>query len=71
MLYCQSALRIRTVIVYTCKDSKEMMMQRNMKRILDEIEDLLVHCLCYSAENLKYTSESGQAEWREGALKKW
>jgi hypothetical protein len=49
-LYCQSALRIRTIIVYTGKDSKEMV-QENLKRVLEEIEDLRVHGLRYSAKH--------------------
>jgi len=60
MLYCQSALRIRTIIVYTGKDSKEMV-QRNMKRILDEIEDLRVHGLRYSAEKDTFLNQVGQS----------
>ena len=48
-LYCQSALRIRTIIVYTGKDSKEMA-QENLKRVIQEIEDLRVHGLRYSAK---------------------
>jgi hypothetical protein len=59
-LYCQSALRIRTIIVYTGKDSKEMV-QRNMKRILDEIEDLRVHGLRYSAEKDTFLNQVGQS----------
>ena len=38
-LYCQSALRIRTVIVYSGKDSKEMV-QEKLRRILDGIEEI-------------------------------
>ena len=49
-LYCQSALRIRTIIVYTGKDSKEMA-QANLKRVIQEIEDLRVHGLRYSAKH--------------------
>ncbi len=57
-----------TVIVHTGKGSKEMV-QRNMKRILDEIEDLRVHGLRYSAEKDTFLNQ-GRAEWREGALEK-
>ena len=49
-LYCQSALRIRTVIVYTGKDSKEMA-QENLMRVFKELKDLLVHGLRYSAKH--------------------
>ena len=48
-LYCQSALRIRTIIVYTGKDSREMA-QVNLKKCLEEIEELRVHGLRYSAK---------------------
>jgi hypothetical protein len=47
-LYCQSALRIRTVIVYSGKDSKEMV-QENLRRIIDEIEEIHQHGLRYTA----------------------
>ena len=59
MLYCQSALRIRTIIVYTGKDSKEMV-QRNMMRILAEIQDLRVHGLRYSAEHDTFLNQVGE-----------
>jgi hypothetical protein len=58
-LYCQSALRIRTVIVYTGKDSKEMV-HRNMLQVLKEIEDLRVHGLRYSAEHDTFLNQVGQ-----------
>jgi hypothetical protein len=47
-LYCQSALRIRTVIVYTGKDSKELV-QANFSQILEELEDVREHGLRYTA----------------------
>jgi hypothetical protein len=50
MLYCQSALRIRTVIVYTGKDSREMA-QENLTRCLKEIQDLVKFGLRYTAEH--------------------
>ena len=59
MLYCQSALRIRTIIVYTGKDSKEMV-QRNMMQILAEIQDLRVHGLRYSAEHDTFLNQVGE-----------
>ena len=49
-LYCQSALRIRTVIVYTGKDSKEMA-QENLMRVIKELQDLQQHGLRYSAKH--------------------
>jgi hypothetical protein len=48
-LYCQSALRIRTVIVYTGKDSQELV-QANFSQIIEELEDLLEHGLRYTAK---------------------
>ena len=42
------ALRIRTVIVYSGKDSKEMV-QENLRRIIDEIEEIHQHGLRYTA----------------------
>ena len=45
LFYCQSALLIRTVLVYNSKDGKEQL-QANLDKILDEIEDV-VRCLRY------------------------
>ncbi len=63
-LYCQSALRIRTVIVYTGKDSKELV-QANFDRIIEELEELQAHVLRYTAEKdtfLKQVARDGTKE---------
>jgi hypothetical protein len=58
-LYCQSALRIRTVIVYTGKDSREMT-QANLKKCLEEIQELWVHGLRYSAKMDTFLNQDRQ-----------
>jgi hypothetical protein len=56
-LYCQSALRIRTVIVYTGKDSKEMA-QENLVRVIKELQDLQQHGLRYSAKHDTFLNQA-------------
>ncbi len=66
-LYCQSALLIRTVIMYMEKDSKELV-QANFLQIITELEDLLVHGLCYTAEKDTFLQQVGR-DWTKVPLK--
>ena len=47
-MYCQSALRIRTLLVFTGKDSPENV-QANMTRVVEEVKHILDHGLRYTA----------------------
>jgi hypothetical protein len=47
--YCQSAKRIRTLAIYSGKDSKEML-QSNMATILEQMKEVQENGLRYSAE---------------------
>ncbi len=66
LLYCQSVLRICTVIVYTGKDSKELV-QANFLQIITELEDLLVHGLRYTAEKDTFLQQVGR-DWTKAPL---
>ena len=63
--YCQSAMRIRTVLVYTGKDGKEQL-QANMERVLQDIEDVRERGLRYSQENDAYLGQDPDAELKPG-----
>ncbi len=59
-LYCQSALRIRTVLVYTGKDGKEQL-QANLEKVLEEIEDVRSRCLRYCANEDTFVGQNPDA----------
>ena len=48
-LYCQSAKRIRTLAIYTGKDSKELL-QSNLATMLEQMEEVRTNGLYYCAE---------------------
>ncbi len=51
--YCQSALSIQTVLVYTGKDGKEQL-QANLDKVLEEIEDVLARAASRRTRGLRY-----------------
>jgi hypothetical protein len=63
--YCQSALRIRTVLVYTGKDGKEQL-QANLDKVLEEIEDVRDRGLRYSASEDTFVGQDPTAQLEEG-----
>jgi len=63
--YCQSALRIRTVLVYTGKDGKEQL-QANLDKVLEEIEDVRLRGLRYSASEDTFVGQDPTAQLEEG-----
>ena len=63
--YCQSALRIRTVLVYTGKDGKEQL-QANLEKVMEEIEDVLVRGLRYCAKADTFVGQDPGAELESG-----
>ncbi len=66
-LYCRSALRIRTVIVYTGKDSKELV-QASFDRIIEELDDVREHGLRYTAEKDTFLKQVDH-DWTKAPLK--
>ena len=64
-LYCQSAMRIRTVLVYTGKDGKEQL-QANLERVLQDMEDVRVRGLRYSAEHDSYLGQNPDDPLKDG-----
>ena len=64
-LYCQSALRIRTVLVYTGKDGKEQL-QANLDKVLEEIEDLRARGLRYCAKEDTFVGQDPSAPLESG-----
>jgi len=63
--YCQSALRIRTVLVYTGKDGKEQL-QANLDKVLEEIEDVQARGLRYSASEDTFVGQDPTAPLEKG-----
>ncbi len=51
--YCQSALRNRTVLVYTGKDGKEQL-HANLDKVMEEIEEVSANGLHYCAKEDTY-----------------
>jgi hypothetical protein len=66
--YCQSALRIRTVLVYTGKDGKEQL-QANLDKVLEEIEDLRARGLRYCAKEDTFVGQDPSAPLESGDRK--
>jgi hypothetical protein len=58
--YCQSALRIRTVLVYTGKDGKEQL-QANLDKVMEEIEEVSANGLRYCAKEDTYVGQDPKA----------
>ena len=48
--YCQSALRIRTILVWTGKDSADHV-KNNMTRLLEEIQEIVNNGLRFNSES--------------------
>ena len=63
--YCQSALRIRTVLVYSGKDGKEQL-QTNLEKVLDEIEDVKSRGLRYCAKEDTFVGQDPDAPLEDG-----
>ena len=64
-VYCQSALRIRTVLVYTGKDGKEQL-QANLGKVMEEIEDVRVRGLRYCAREDTFVGQDPDAPLESG-----
>jgi len=56
-LYCQSAMRIRTLMIYTGKDSKELL-QKNLDTMLDQMKEVSTNGLRFSAEEDTYLNQN-------------
>jgi hypothetical protein len=67
-LYCQSALRIRTVLVYTGKDGKEQL-QANLDKVMEEIEDVRNRGLRYCAKADTFVGQDPDAPMESGDRK--
>ena len=67
-LYCQSALRIRTVLVYTGKDGKEQL-QANLDKVMEEIEDVRNRGLRYCAKADTFVGQNPDAPLESGDRK--
>jgi hypothetical protein len=63
--YCQSALRIRTVLVYTGKDGKEQL-QANLGKVMEEIEDVRVRGLRYCASADTFVGQDPDQPLKDG-----
>ncbi len=63
--YCQSALRIRTVLVYTGKDGKEQL-QANLGKVMEEIEDVRARGLRYCAREDTFVGQDPDAPLENG-----
>ena len=66
--YCQSALRIRTVLVYTGKDGKEQL-QANLDKVMEEIEDVRDRGLRYCAKADTFVGQNPDAPLESGDRK--
>ena len=64
-LYCQSAMLIRTCMIYTGKDSKELL-QSNLDELLKEMADVQKRGLRYSAEKDMYLGQDPDSPLKEG-----
>ena len=56
-LYCQSAMRIRTLAVYTGKDSKELL-QSNLAQMLEQMQEVRTNGLRYCSEKDAYLDQN-------------
>ena len=63
--YCQSALRIRTVLIYTGKDGKEQL-QANLEKVMEEIEDVRSRGLRYCAKEDTFVGQDPTAPLERG-----
>ena len=64
-VYCQSALRIRTVLIYTGKDGKEQL-QANLGKVMEEIQDVLDRGLRYCAKADTFVGQDPGAPMESG-----
>ena len=56
-LYCQSAMRIRTLLIYNGKDSKELL-QLNLQKMLEQMRDVRENGLRYCAQKDTYLGQT-------------
>jgi hypothetical protein len=63
--YCQSALRIRTVLVCTGKDGKEQL-QANLGKVMEEIEDVRARGLRYCVREDTFVGQDPDAPLESG-----
>ncbi len=61
--YCQFALRMRTVLVYTGKDGKEQL-QANLGKVMEEIEDVRARGLRYCARGTPLWARTPPRRWK-------
>ena len=59
-LYCQSAMRIRTLVIYTGKDSKELL-QSNLETMLHQMQEVRSNGLRYCAKEDTYLKQDPKA----------